>query len=226
MHIPPESRITKMFRKAKRKGKPRRPIHSLTSVVSNLHLLVSVPSFNRWPLTLHFFAQEPKKAWDKWLASLEEPPKLEFEVLEDFDTTKDRAERGPSSEPHGIYALPVDYKPIKPYIEKAHNLVSFEREGDCVHCHEPLESGKGLHPMCPNGNCEAFGHIDCWSKHALKDDDEDALIPRRCKCPSCGGDIQWGEMMKELSLRIRGPQEVQKLLKARKRTKKAAVAEE
>lgn len=226
MHIPPESRITKMFRKAKRKGKPRRPIHSLTSVVSNLHLLVSVPSFNRWPLTLHFFTKETKKAWDKWIGLIEEPLKVELKILEDFEGLKDDTELASSSAPRGIHALPLDYIPIKSYVEKAHNVVSFEREGECVHCHEALDSGQGLHPMCPNGECEAFGHIDCWSKHALIGDEEGALIPRRCVCPSCGGDIQWGDMMKELSLRVRGPQEVEKLLKKRRGTKKTVVAAE
>ncbi|KAF5010226.1 hypothetical protein FDECE_3585 [Fusarium decemcellulare] len=225
MHIPADERLTKTTQKAKRKGKPRKPIHSLRSVVSNLHLLVKVPSFARWPLTLHFFAPDSKKAWDNWLKSTDASPKEGMKIHTDFGLSKQPQFRGPTSEPWGIHALPVDYAPMKEYVEKAHNIVSFEREGKCVHCHEELESNKGLQPMCPNDGCEAMGHLDCWGKHALRDEDEGTVIPKSCTCPGCGGEIEWADMMKELTLRVRGPKEVEKLLKKRRRTKKAAAAE-
>ncbi|RMJ16696.1 hypothetical protein CDV36_003607 [Fusarium kuroshium] len=220
-HIPAEERLTKAAEKRKGMKKPRKPIHTLTSVVSNLHLLTSVPSFARWPLTIHFFASEPKKAWDKWLQSIDATPRQGINVLTDFGPSK-ATQRESSPAPWGIYALPLDYAPMKGYIEKAHNVVAFEREGKCVHCNEELESGKGLHPMCPNGRCEAMGHLDCWSKHALKGEDEGTMIPRSCTCPSCYDEIQWGDMMKELTLRVRGPKEVEKLLRKPRRTKKLA----
>ncbi|KAF4970419.1 hypothetical protein FZEAL_10043 [Fusarium zealandicum] len=220
MHIPAEERLTFTTQKAKRRNKPRKPIHSLKSVVSNLHLLVGVPSFARWPLTLHFFAPESKRAWDNWLKTIDTPPREDMKVVADFGPPKESP-----SEPWGINALPLDYTPMKGYVEKVHNVVSFEREGKCVHCHEELETRKGLQPMCPNDGCEAMGHLDCWSKHALRGEDDGTLIPRSCTCPSCGGAIQWGDMMKELTLRVRGPKEVEKLLKKKRRAKKAAVEE-
>jgi structure-specific endonuclease subunit SLX1 len=65
-----------------------------------------------------------------------------------------------------------------------------------------------------------MGHVDCWSRHALKDDEENNILPDMLQCPSCGGGIRWGDMMKELSLRVRGGAEIEKLLKS-KRTKYA-----
>jgi structure-specific endonuclease subunit SLX1 len=127
----------------------------------------------------------------------------------------------PSTVPRGIHAFALDYSPMHAYVEKAHNAVIFEREGNCVHCHEELETGKGLYPMCPNEGCEAMGHLDCWGKHALANEEEGPLIPMECKCPSCGGEVIWGQMIKELSLRRRGPKDVEKLLKKKRRTKKA-----
>lgn len=112
---------------------------------------------------------------------------------------------------------------MKPYIEKARNVVMFEREGKCVHCHEELETGQGLYPMCPNEGCEAMGHLDCWGKHAVAHEEGGPLIPMECECPSCGGEVVWGDMVKELSLRTRGPRDVEKLLKKKRRTKKAAM---
>ncbi|KAF4452965.1 hypothetical protein F53441_4196 [Fusarium austroafricanum] len=219
-HISTEERLTTRAPRKKGQRKSRKPIHSMTSVVSNLHLLVGVSSFARWPLTLHFLIKESKEAWDKWLKSQDATPREGIKITTDFAPNKST-----SLEPWGIHALPLDYAPIKPYVEKAHNVVKFEREGDCVHCHEPLESGKGLQPMCPHDGCEAMGHLDCWSKHALKKEDKAILLPLSCTCPSCGGKINWSDMMKELTLRVRGPKEVANLLKKKRRTKKEIAAE-
>lgn len=104
---------------------------------------------------------------------------------------------------------------------KAHTKVSFEQEGKCIHCHEDLEPGKGLYPMCSNDGCEAMGHLDCWSRSALSaEKGSEHVIPDACHCPSCGGDMRWGDMMKELSLRVRGSKEVEQLLKTKKRRTK------
>lgn len=221
LHIPTESRLKMVPSKKKKNGRPRRPLHSLKSVVSNLHLLTSVPSFARWPLNVHFFAEEAYKAWGRWLKSNDTPSRDGLEILTEFGPPG-----GQLDSPWGIHALPVDYTPLKSYVEKSHNVVAFEREGKCVHCKEDLESEQGLHPMCSTDGCEAMGHLDCWSKHALVGADEGTVLPDRCTCPSCGGEVRWGDMMKELSLRIRGPKEVEKLLKKKRRSKKAVVTVE
>lgn len=197
---------------------PRRPRHTLKSVISNIHLLTAVPSFSRWPLNLHFFVKEVHKVWEQWVNTAEQPINKGLKVLTDFGPVTETDASLPSA--WGIHALPVDYTPVKDYVEKAHNIVMFEQEGNCVHCKKALESGKGLYPMCPNQGCEAMGHLDCWSRHALSGEDEGIIIPQQCTCPACGGDIRWGDMMKELSLRIRGPKDVEKLLKKRKRRAK------
>ncbi|KAH0594550.1 hypothetical protein MHUMG1_07901 [Metarhizium humberi] len=142
-----------------------------------------------------------------------EPSRDGLEILTDFAS---------SSSSGGIHALPVDYSPMAEYVVKAHDVVNFEQEGRCVHCAEELESGKGLHGMCPNDKCKTMGHLDCWGKHALSGENTTHIIPDRCSCPSCGAPVRWGDMVKELSLRVRGNKDVQKLVKAAEKAKKIA----
>lgn len=201
---------------------PKRPPNSLKSIMSNLHLLTGVPSFARWPLNLHFFAKEAQKAWEAWIATSKAPVRAGLQILTDFKPPA--APEGEAPPAWGIHALPLDYKHMKPYVEKVDDVVVFGQEGQCVHCHEEMEPEKGMFPMCPNDGCTAMGHLDCWSRHALAGTNDDNVIPDGCRCPSCGGSVRWGDMMKELSLRLRGGTEVEKLLKAKKKqqAKKAA----
>jgi structure-specific endonuclease subunit SLX1 len=220
LHIPDESRLA-MSTQTTKNRMPRRPPHSLKSIMSNIHLLTGVPSFARWPLNLHFLSKDARAAWDNWLKTAQKPARADLRILKDYDHPTGTAPGGSSPTPTGIHALPLDYSPMKDYVEKAHNVVLFEREGRCVHCKEDLEPGKGLYPMCPNDGCEAMGHLTCWGEDAHGRSDDGSVLPSLCKCPSCGGEIRWGDMMKELSLRVRGPKEVERLLKKKARAKKA-----
>ncbi|UKZ93523.1 uncharacterized protein TrAFT101_008437 [Trichoderma asperellum] len=213
LHIPKEDRITVATRR-KKNGMPARSPHALDSIIPNLHLLTSVPSFARWPLNVHFFSKDAHEAWVDRLITSKTPARAGLEVFSDLGASADDQ----STTSRGIHSLPLDYWPMKEYIEKAHNTVLFEKQGQCIHCHEEMESDQGLYAVCPNDGCEAMGHLDCWSKRALaSDDDPTAILPNSCECPSCGGKIRWGDMIKELSLRTRGPGEVEKLLRKKKR---------
>lgn len=201
---------------------PKRPVHSMKSVMANLHVLTGVASFARWPLNVHFLAREAYSAWESRIRSAQQQYHSGVKILTDFNEpmTTDAGEA--TSAANGIHALPLDYQSMSKYVEKAHDVVHFEQEGNCVHCAEELESGKGLHAMCPNDECKAMGHLDCWSSLALSKNSSDHIIPEECTCPSCGGQVRWGDMVKELSLRIRGASEVKKLLKRAQKGKAVA----
>lgn len=238
LHIPSESRIS-VSTQRKRNGHPRRPGVSLTSIVSNLHVLLRVPSFARWPLTLHLFRPEVLAAWEKWCASAGEPLRDTLDVVTDFgpgETADGQpakasdalAEAGTwettgatEPAPWGIHALPLDYAPMKEYVAKGHSIASFEREGDCVVCGEAMPSGEGLYPICSTEGCEGVGHLDCWSKRLLGTNSEGAVLPVAGTCPKCGGEVRWGDMMTELTLRLRGQKEVEKLLRKKRAAKSA-----
>lgn len=121
----------------------------------------------------------------------------------------------------GVHALPLDYAPMKDYVAKGHSVFSFEREGDCAVCGDHLTSGEGLHAICTNDGCEAVGHLDCWGRHVLRGqgEGEETILPTTGSCPRCGGEVRWGDMMRELTLRTRGQKDVEKLLKTKKSVK-------
>ncbi|KAL1855230.1 hypothetical protein VTK73DRAFT_8622 [Phialemonium thermophilum] len=220
LHIPSTSRLA-ISSQTKRNGQPRRPRASLASTMSNLHLLLRVPSFVRWPLRLHFFARDAHAAWEKWCAAAQASTPPHLAVVTDFGAEVPPAQESSSSaaaaaaaadHAHGIYRLALDYEPIRDYVAKGQDVFEFERLGRCVVCHEPMAAGEGVYAVCPGSGCEAVGHLSCWSRHMLGPDAHDAIIPVEGRCPRCKGHVAWGDMMKEASLRLRGSQEVRKLL--------------
>ncbi|KAH7323791.1 hypothetical protein BKA65DRAFT_511479 [Rhexocercosporidium sp. MPI-PUGE-AT-0058] len=241
-HIPSDSRIQVSAGK-KKSGQPKRPRHSVPSLLSNLHLLLRVPSFARWPLSLHFFSPDVHKAWIKWCKTTAEPIQDTITIIQDFPPSSPKqvspapsdVEGSPRSKrqktSHGIEALEVGYETTKPHIEKGKNIYDFEQEGSCAICHENLEHDAGIYTTCPTPGCEAVTHITCLSKHFLKDADEEILLPIQGTCPSCKVDLRWVDVVKELSLRMRGQKEVEKLLKVKrvrkgKDTASQAIAED
>ncbi|GAO16485.1 uncharacterized protein UV8b_06970 [Ustilaginoidea virens] len=220
LHIPDKDRVS-VSTQRKKNGMPRRPLHSLKSIMSNIHLLTGVPSFARWPLNVHFLAREAYTAWGTRIKSTQQPSGQGLRVLTDFGETPEAGARGGLG---GIHALPLDYAPMAEYVIKANDVVRFEQQGNCVHCAHELEAGKGLYAMCPNGSCKSMGHLVCWSKHALSGEDGGHVIPNRCRCPSCGGEIRWVDMVKELSVRVRGEADVEKILKAVAKANKVPVS--
>jgi len=217
MHIPSASRLAVSTQK-KQNGAPRRPRASLVSTLSNLHLLLRVPSFSRWPLTLHFFAPDVHTVWVRWCSTASEPVREGLQVKTDFGGTTPRNVGDGTDEaarPWGIHALPLDYAPIRDYVGKGQSIFEFEREGDCVVCGERQAPEEGLYALCTNDGCEGVGHLSCWSRHLLREETGagDSILPREGRCPSCHGEVRWDDMMKELTLRMRGQKDVEKLLK-------------
>jgi structure-specific endonuclease subunit SLX1 len=226
LHIPPESRIQHATQK-KRSGQPKRPCHTVHSLISNLHLLLRVPSFSRLPLDVRFFNEDVHKAWLNWTKAAAEPIRDSIPIITDFPPADSAPGNESDGSPrtkkrktsHGIAALDVDYAKEKDYVKKAKEVIDFEREGACSVCHEDLEHDAGIYTICPNHGCETVAHITCLSKHFLEND-EDSIVPIKGSCPSCKVELRWVDVVRELSLRMRGQKAVEKLLKG-KRTRTA-----
>ncbi|KAI0883082.1 uncharacterized protein GGS22DRAFT_167848 [Annulohypoxylon maeteangense] len=228
LHIPTTSRISAAAGR-KRNGHPKRPRHTMTSILSNVHILLRVPSFARWPLNVHFFDPEVYKAWKKCCDTADGPLQDTTQILTDFGSslsgpqeTEGSHSENESEQPWGIHALPLDYAPMKDYVTKTKSIYDFEREGDCVVCREHLEPGQGLYATCSNASCEGTGHVSCWSKHILGKEADENIIPISGHCPKCKGRVTWIDLMKEVSLRVRGAKEVEKLLKKPRKRKAQA----
>ncbi|KAK3901211.1 hypothetical protein C8A05DRAFT_45083 [Staphylotrichum tortipilum] len=225
VHIPSEARLS-VATVRKRGGRPRRPARSVASVVSNLHLLLRVPSFGRWPLTLHFFDRDVFAAWERWVASSKDRLRESLRVVTDFGGGGGGEEAGAEPPAWGIHALPLDYEPIKEYVVKGQEIFEFEQQGKCVVCKEELPAEGSLHALCSNEGCNGVGHLSCWSRHLLGSGNSEHIVPVGGQCPKCKGEVQWGVMMKEMTLRLRGRKEVEQLLKRKRKraTKKTAKA--
>jgi structure-specific endonuclease subunit SLX1 len=113
---------------------------------------------------------------------------------------------------------------MKSYVEKTKSLYSFEREGVCIVCGEDLLHEGGLYATCSSTGCEGTGHISCWSRHLLGSNDDEEIIPISGRCPKCEGEVMWGDMMKEMSLRLRGQKAIDKILRKPRKSKAAVTA--
>jgi structure-specific endonuclease subunit SLX1 len=232
LHIPPESRIQQATAK-KRSGQPKRPRHSVSSLISNLHLLLRVDSFSRWPLELQFYSEDVYKAWLRWTKTAAEPIRGSINIIQGFPpagiVASDRETGSPGrkrrkTSHHGISALDIDYTNQKAHVEKGKSIMDFEREGACTICQQDLEHDAGIYAVCPNPGCESVTHLACLSKHSLQHEDEGTLIPIKGGCPTCKAEFKWVDVVKELSLRMRGQKEVEKLLKKKRVRKGKAVS--
>lgn len=128
---------------------------------------------------------------------------------------------------HGIAALPLTYAPLKQHTEKSKAIIEFEREGSCSTCSQDLVHDRGIYAICPHPGCESVSHLTCLSKSFLECESGQhssigelsntnqgpALVPISGKCKSCGGTIKWVDVVKEVTLRMRGAKEVERLLK-------------
>lgn len=180
---------------------------------------------------MRFFNEDVHKAWLKWAKAVTEPVRDSIPIITDFPPADPIPENRTDGRPnakrrktdHGIAKLDVDYAKEKECVKKAKEVIDFEREGSCSVCHNDLEHEAGIYTICPNPGCEDVTHMTCLSKHFLKDE-PDSIIPINGTCPSCKTELRWVDVVKELSLRMRGQREVEKLLKAKRIGKGKATA--
>ncbi|KAI6834310.1 hypothetical protein KC340_g12932 [Hortaea werneckii] len=133
---------------------------------------------------------------------------------------------GEASKPKGIDTLDVSYATVKGHLEKSRQAIEDAEWLHCNICHQGLPSNGAMTLVCPSEGCSALSHIDCLSKHFLDtSNDRDAMLPTSGNCPECGNKLQWIDLVKELSLRMRGEKEIKAIFKKRRRTKKQMDAE-
>jgi hypothetical protein len=180
-------------------------------------------------LELRFFREDVYHAWEKACGKTPRTFRDSIPVLLDFPKGTGVAPRGAQDEElaaigvdtTGISKLPVEYADLRPYAKKAAEIVEWEQEGDCAVCRNAIEHDKGLIAICPSDNCKAVSHLDCLGRHFIDEEKDDTplasqgdlLLPIQGNCPSCGSNIKWIDVVKEITLRERGQKELAKLLK-------------
>ena len=226
-HISPNSRLThartdvRISTKTGRvRKRPARPRMSLTDRLASLHQLLRSSSFERWPLKVTFYAEDVFKAWQKWASQQLNKLRPGIAVLMDESSrsTSLTSKEDPAHAPDpalttGIHAIDVGYSGLKLHLEKAKRLTATDSP-PCSVCQDSTPADGAMTLICPRDGCDAVGHLGCLASSFLKGEDE--LVPTTGTCPGCGAQLQWVDLVKELSLRMRGQNEIDKVFKTRK----------
>jgi structure-specific endonuclease subunit SLX1 len=229
--------LTKTSRTGKTRKRPGRPRTSLLDKLSNLHLLLRVPYFSRWPLEVRFFNEDVYHSWQSWCERVDEQLHPSIKVILDLPQRASSEESEiTSAQPAkrrridmigkgGVDGIDPTYARFQDVLEKSKFLLD---EGDgqkCRVCSKELNLQNELVVICPTNGCRGLNHLTCLSMHFLRDTRPNILVPDKGTCPSCGVSLRWADLVRELSLRIRGGKEVQKLLSKKKKNKIATAAE-
>ncbi|KAL8970883.1 MAG: hypothetical protein Q9183_001311 [Haloplaca sp. 2 TL-2023] len=200
--------------KRTRKPKRQRPRVTVTRALSNLHLLLRVPAFRGWPLSLRFFCSETHKHWeDKYNKTIYSEVRHGIDVL------------GPPRAGK-IEDIDVTYSSLKPHLEKSVALHTDAGPTMCAVCNNAVRMLKSTVLTCSSESCPAAFHMACLAKQASGNEQgSEDLIPFDVHCPLCQKRYQWNDLVRELSLRMRGGEGLSRPVQdSRARKSKAATA--
>ena len=242
-HISPEQRIsfattlTKTNSKTgKARRRPGRPRSSLLDKLSNLHLLLRVPYFSRWPLEIRFFSEEVYHSWQGWCERVDDQIRPGIKIFLDPQKVDQDEEITSAQRPAkkrkidligkgGVDGVDPTYAQYQDVLTKATFILDEGDNQECEICSKTLDIAQDLFTICPNTRCQSLSHVTCLSKHFTGHGDSGQLVPERGKCPSCQTQLQWADLMREMTLRTRGQKDVKKLLSKKRSTKAATAAE-
>lgn len=231
-HIPHDERIsfaTSLMKTSPKTGRtrrrPGRPKSSLTERLSNLHLLLRVPYFSSWPLELRFFSEDVYQFWQTWCQRVDAQISPDIKVWLDkpgqpYDPISEinlEAARKPRKldmiGKGGVEGVDSTYASLRPVLEKGRMILEDDETLSCSLCDKSLATTCDLITICPQPDCQSFHHMECLSNHFLKAGGTSSIVPVGGHCPGCNTHLSWAELMKEMTLRIRGEKEVLKLLR-------------
>lgn len=211
-------------------GKPKRsrPRASLSKSIPDLHLLLRSEYFSKWPLEVRFFSIEAYQAWRAYCDRADSRLNLSIEVSfrpTSIDNVESRqvSEKDSSSKEltsSGVQNIDPTYKPLAKFVEKGQSLLVAGADPRCAICGGVINPAKDLLVLCSQFDCQSTSHIHCLSNEFLtRARNPDLVFPSTGKCPSCKSALQWAELMKELTLRNRGPKLVYDILKKTRNNK-------
>lgn len=227
-----EQRVSIPIKRSPRKGRTRkrlvRPPTSLKDKLSNLHLLLRVPSFSRWPLQVRFYHEDVYQEWQRCNvrvnASVRDGIKVSLDVkqpekiINDGElpmTTKAKGKRKLEAlGKGGIEGLDLGYSELKNHIEKSNFMLAEGKILKCAVCAKNLGPKTAMALVCPQEDCRIASHMTCLATKFIEDEGAGAAItPISGRCQGCKVELQWIHLIKELSLRVRGEKEVAKVTK-------------
>ncbi|KAI9723004.1 MAG: hypothetical protein M1812_001453 [Candelaria pacifica] len=244
--IPPEQRITaayskvtKSSRTGRTRRKPARPRMSLTDKLSNLHLLLRVHSFARWPLEARFFSEDVYDVWKRWAERVDGQIRDGIKISLDVKPTSSTESELPDKNAvcsqarskskiavgkGGLEGLDLSYGLLKAPVEKGLFMLADGEDINCGVCNTPIGHDAKSALLCPERGCILVSHLTCLSKTFLAQEGvEGAIVPTEGNCPGCNAKQKWVDLVKGRSLRTRGQTEVEKMMKKPKERKTKAV---
>lgn len=120
----------------------------------------------------------------------------------------------------GVDGLDVGYGSMKGYVEKSLFLLAEGEATICAVCTKELGTSATTAVVCPNEGCRTASHSTCLAKRFLVEDGSNGpVVPTSGSCPSCNAALNWIDLVREMSLRIRGEKEVVQLMREPRRRK-------
>ncbi|KIW68705.1 hypothetical protein PV04_04629 [Phialophora macrospora] len=234
------SKTPKAGKVAKRPGRPR---SSLIERLSNLHLLLRVPYFSKWPLEVRFFSEDMYRSWTTWCGRVDthirpgikvilDPAQPREEEEDEISSAqpqatqrrKRRAELIGTGGPHGVDPT---YARLRSVFEKSNFLLDDGDDQKCSLCAANIDLHKSLFVICHMEHCQSISHVTCLADASLqRSQSASSIVPDTAACPSCTKETPWVELMRQVTLRNRGVKEVKKLLSRKGKKSTAAVAAE
>ncbi len=212
---------------------------SLTDKLSNLHLLLRVHSFARWPLEVRFFSEDVYNIWKRWAervdGQIRDGIKISLDLKPARSTVPELLEGIPTSSQArgkakiavgegGLEGVDMSYGPLKEPVEKGLFMLADGEAVDCGVCHVSMGRSPNAALLCPERGCRMTSHLTCLSKTFLaQEGNKEAIVPTEGRCPGCDANLKWVDLVKGRSLRVRGEREVEKLMKKPKERKTKAV---
>lgn len=209
----------------KKRKRIRRPQLTLRNSLSNLHLLLRVPSFNRWPLAVRFLCRDVHKSWLEHSKRDTGELRDGFPVFCDFGefpeptvdlelSTDAAAERKVSLTMAILEKIDVTYSGLKPHIAKSIALAAETQYQNCSVCEHVLDPESPMFLVCPSEQCSAASHMTCLAKKWLEDQPSPGfLLPVSGTCSQCRREHHWVDLVKESSIRGRGGKRLAKIMK-------------
>ncbi|KAL8751971.1 MAG: hypothetical protein Q9199_006066 [Rusavskia elegans] len=209
----------------KKRKRIKRPQLNLRNSLSNLHLLLRVPSFNRSPLAIRFLCSDVYQSWLTHSKRDGGELREDFRVFCDFekfpkptvDLESSTAEAAEKKESHTMAILEkidVTYSGLKPHIAKSIALAAEMRLQICSVCEHVLDPENAMILVCPSEQCPAVSHMACLAKKWLQTQPSPGfLLPISGTCSQCSREHQWIDIVKESSIRARGGKHLAKLMK-------------
>lgn len=144
--------------------------------------------------------------------------KQQAEFLEDGQHPTSAQARGkPKKEilgSGGVEDVNVGYGGLKNHVEKSLRILDDDEAHVCAICAKRLGSPTGTALVCPEENCQTVSHMTCLSKRFLDEEGvTGSAVPISGTCPRCTSTLQWIDLVKEMSLRMRGKKEMARLMK-------------